>query len=64
MSVDWVRDGAGCGVVATGRPVLRGWPVTIGFTTRARTRIMTSAPAAYMTDFLSMAEAVKICWVS
>jgi len=59
---DMVWDKAGCGVVAKGRPVLRGSPVIIGFTTRAIIRIITSAPAAYITDFLSMAEVVKICW--
>lgn len=45
-------------VSGTGIPVFTGWPVTIGFITRAMTSTKTRAAPMYITSFLSIADHV------
>ena len=47
--------GVAAGVEGTGMPVFTGWPVMMGFTKTAITRMIAIAATPYMMSFLSIA---------
>jgi hypothetical protein len=49
-------NGVGTGVADDGSPIFTGWPVAMGFMTRAMIRRITSARIPYITAFLSIAD--------